>query len=49
MTQFNHQAAVTRGVLEQECSGMLKAFFADLRERNKAEKAAHIWQGSNGM
>ena len=38
MPQFNHQAAVTRGVLEQECSGMLKAFFADLRERNKAEK-----------
>ena len=38
MPQFNHQAAVTRGVLEQECSTMLKAFFADLRERNKAEK-----------
>ena len=38
MPQFNHQAAVTRGVLEQECSTMLKAFFADLRERNRAEK-----------
>ena len=38
MSQFNHQAAVTRGVLEQACSEMLKRFFADLRERNKAEK-----------
>ena len=38
MPQFNHQAAVTRGVLEQACSEMLKRFFADLRERNKAEK-----------
>ena len=38
MPQFNHQAAVTRGVLEQACSDMLKAFFADLRERNRQEK-----------
>lgn len=38
MPQFNHQAAVTRGVMEQECSEMLKTFFAELRVRNKAEK-----------
>lgn len=38
MPQFNHQAAVTRGVLEEECSGMLKNFFVQLRERNKLEK-----------
>lgn len=38
MPQFNHQVAVTRGVLEQECSDMLKTFFAELRERNKQEK-----------
>lgn len=38
MPQFNHQAAVTRGVLEQECSQILKRFFTDLRERNRAEK-----------
>ena len=38
MSQFNHQASVTRGVLEQDCSDMLKSFFADLRERNRAEK-----------
>ena len=38
MPQFNHQAEVTRGVLEQECSDMLKLFFTQLRERNKVEK-----------
>ena len=38
MPQFNHQAEVTRGVLEQECSDMLKLFFTQLRERNKEEK-----------
>lgn len=40
MPEFNHQVAVTRGVLEQECSEMLKIFFAELRVRNKAEKEA---------
>lgn len=40
MPEFNHQVAVTRGVMEQECSGMLKTFFAELRVRNKAEKEA---------
>ena len=38
MPQFNHQVEVTRGILEQECSDMLKLFFTGLRERNKAEK-----------
>ena len=38
MPEFNHQAVVVRGVMEQECSDMLKAFFADLRIRNKTEK-----------
>ncbi len=37
---FNHQAKVTQGVLENECSEMLKTFFAELRLRNKAEKEA---------
>ena len=41
MPQFNHQAEVTRGVLEQECSDMLKLFFTQLRERNKEEKQKH--------
>ncbi len=40
MPEFNHQVAVTRGILEQECSEMLKTFFAELRIRNKAEKEA---------
>lgn len=40
MPQFNHQVRVTRGVLEQECSDMLKTFFVELRERNKLEKEA---------
>lgn len=40
MPQFNHQAAVTRGILEKECSLLLKTFFTELRERNKQEKAA---------
>ena len=40
MPEFNHQVSVTRGVLEQECSDMLKTFFYELRIRNKAEKEA---------
>ena len=40
MPQFNHQVSVTRGILEQECSDMLKLFFSELRVRNKAEKEA---------
>jgi Cytosine/adenosine deaminases len=37
--QFNHQAKVTRGVLQEECSRLLTAFFKELRIRNKLEKA----------
>uniref|UniRef100_UPI004055A989 tRNA adenosine(34) deaminase TadA n=1 Tax=Acetatifactor sp. TaxID=1872090 RepID=UPI004055A989 len=40
MPEFNHQVAVERGVLEKECSDMLKTFFVELRERNKLEKEA---------
>ena len=40
MPEFNHQVAVTRGVLEEECSEMLKTFFTELRVRNKAEREA---------
>lgn len=38
MPQFNHQVTVTRGILEQECSDMLKLFFTELRERNRKER-----------
>lgn len=40
MPEFNHQVDMVKGVLEQECSTMLKQFFAELRIRNKAEKEA---------
>ena len=40
MPQFNHQVRVTRGILEADCSQMLKIFFEELRIRNKQEKAA---------
>ena len=36
---FNHQALVTRGILEDECSEILTRFFKELRVRNKLEKA----------
>lgn len=35
MPEFNHQAEVTRGVMEEECSHMLTSFFKELRLRNK--------------
>lgn len=38
MPQFNHQAKVVRGILEEECSAILKQFFTGLRIRNKREK-----------
>lgn len=38
MPEFNHQVDVTRGILEEECSQMLKQFFKELRIRNKLEK-----------
>ena len=36
---FNHQAEVTRGVLEEECSELLTVFFKELRVRVKVERA----------
>lgn len=35
MPEFNHQVQVERGILEEECSTVLKQFFKDLRIRNK--------------
>lgn len=46
MPEFNHQVSVTRGVLEQECSDMLKLFFTELRVRNKKEKELRKAQAS---
>ena len=38
--EFNHQVIVRKGVLQKECSALLKKFFVELRVRNKAEKEA---------
>ncbi len=40
MDVFNHQAQVTRGILEAECSDILTKFFKELRVRVKLEKEA---------
>ncbi len=40
MPEFNHQVQVTKGILEKECSAILKEFFKHLRVRNKLEKTA---------
>ena len=36
--RFNHQVAVIRGVMEEDCSLILKNFFSGLRKRLKLEK-----------
>ena len=38
MDGFNHKVEVERGVLEEECSTMLSAFFRKLREIQKEKK-----------
>lgn len=36
--EFNHQVDIVRGIMEEECSEILTAFFKELREKNRAEK-----------
>ena len=38
MQEFNHQVQVERGVLQEECSEILSAFFRKLREIQKEKK-----------
>lgn len=38
MKEFNHQVELTNGVLEEECSIMMKEFFKELREKQKSKK-----------
>ena len=38
MEEFNHQVELTTGVLEEECSSMMKSFFKELREKRKKAK-----------
>ena len=42
MPEFNHQVELETGVLEEECSQMMKDFFRELRETKKLKK-----QGEN--
>lgn len=37
---FNHQVETVTGLLEEECSTMLSAFFKDLRKKKAKKKAA---------
>ena len=37
MEEFNHQVELEIGVLEEECSALMKNFFKELREQRKAE------------
>lgn len=37
---FNHQVEIETGVLEMECSQMLKDFFRELRQKKKDKKTA---------
>ena len=36
--RFNHQVELTTGVMEEECSQMMKSFFKELREARKKKK-----------
>ncbi|MCR5669598.1 MAG: tRNA adenosine(34) deaminase TadA [Butyrivibrio sp.] len=47
--RFNHQVRVKKGVLTEECSDILKQFFAELRIRNKAEKEEKKQMESRGL
>lgn len=42
MQGFNHQVAIRKGVLEEECSRLMKEFFRTLRQRDRERKLASI-------
>lgn len=44
MEEFNHQVDLTIGVLEEECSQLMKQFFKELRDRKKKEKLEKVEQ-----
>jgi len=39
--RFNHQVEVTKGMMEEACSMLLKNFFRELRKKRKAENRHH--------
>lgn len=40
--EFNHQAELATGVLEEECSALMTGFFRELREKKKMQKKSAI-------
>lgn len=40
--EFNHQTELTEGVLQEECSQMMKAFFREMREKGKKNKSGYV-------
>lgn len=38
MPEFNHQVEIEKGVLEEECSSLMKNFFKELRAKKQEEK-----------
>lgn len=51
MQEFNHQCELTTGVLEMECSTMMKQFFTELRKihKQKKQKAQQDIEGKERM
>lgn len=41
---YNHAPGVTSGVLEEECAGLLTAFFQELRIRLRERKKPQEWK-----
>lgn len=46
-SQFNHRAIVESGILENECSTLLRDFFKNIRQQKKALKQAKIQNDTN--
>lgn len=39
MDGFNHRAEIEKGILEEECTGLLQDFFGELRKNKKVDRA----------
>ena len=42
MPQFNHQAEVVRGILEEDCKSLMSGFFKELRQAAKKSKKQEV-------
>ncbi|HIY64056.1 MAG TPA: tRNA adenosine(34) deaminase TadA [Candidatus Mediterraneibacter stercoripullorum] len=49
MEQFNHQAELVTGVMEEECSALMKQFFRELRQKNKMRKQSEAGERSGNQ